>query len=84
MGIKGDDGKIKIGKATVNKEDLMYDLTHNASKLASFNLTNQEHELALKQLKKRECLQVIFVIFIYVVNTLKWVLKVQTKVQKTT
>ena len=31
----------------------MYDLTHSASKPASFNLTNKEHELALKQLKKK-------------------------------
>ena len=36
-------GSVKIGCVIVNKQDLLYDLSHNASKASSFNLTAQEH-----------------------------------------
>ena len=37
-------GGVKIGRVKVNKQDLLYDLSHNASKASSFNLTAQEHQ----------------------------------------
>ena len=37
---------------TVNKKDLIYDLTHLAVKPSSFNLNTNQHEAVLNKLKK--------------------------------
>ena len=46
------NGVIKIGSTRVNEEDLLYDLTHNASKQHSFNLSEEKQNQVLKELKK--------------------------------
>ena len=49
-----NNGKVKIGSVTVNKKDLIYDLTHLAVKPSSFNLNTNQHEAVLDELKKRD------------------------------
>ena len=46
------NGKIKIGNVSVNKKDLLYDLTHQAVKPSSFNLTAEQQRNVLMELKK--------------------------------
>ena len=50
--LKEKNGKIKIGKTSVNKQDLLYDLSHMAEKPSSFNLRSETHKSVLKELKK--------------------------------
>ena len=50
--LKEKNGKIKIRKTSVNKQDLLYDLSHMAEKPSSFNLRSKTHESVLKELKK--------------------------------
>ena len=45
-------GKIKIGNVSVNEKDLIYDLTHQAVKDTSFNLSSEQRLDVLKELKK--------------------------------
>ena len=45
-------GRMKIGNVSVNKKDLLYDLTHQAVKDSSFNLSSEERVNVLKELKK--------------------------------
>ena len=49
---KEKNGKIKIGRTSVNKEDLLYDISHMAEKPSSFNLRSEAHETVLKELRK--------------------------------
>ena len=49
---KEQGGRIKIGRAVVNKQDLIHDLTHMAAKPGSFNLSSSSHKIVLKGLKK--------------------------------
>ena len=62
---KTGNGRIKIGGVSVNKKDLLHDLTHQVSKPSSFNLTPEEHTNVLIELKKLVCLQVLFIILSY-------------------
>ena len=45
-------GKIKIGNVSVNKKDLLYDLTHQAVKPSSFNLSVEQCVNVLRELKR--------------------------------
>ena len=45
-------GKIKIGNVSVYKKDLLYDLTHQAVKPSSFNLSVEQHVNLLRELKR--------------------------------
>ena len=45
-------GKIKIGNVSVNEKDLVFDLTHQAVKQTSFNLSSEQRLDVLKELKK--------------------------------
>ena len=49
---KEKNGRIKIGRTTINKEDLIYDISHMAEKPTSFNLRSDVHEKVLEELKK--------------------------------
>ena len=45
-------GNIRIGSVSVNKKDLIYDLTHQAVKDSSFNLSSDERYDVLRELKR--------------------------------
>ena len=47
------NGKIRIGTTWVNKDDLLYDISHMAEKPSSFNLQKTTHEKIFKDLKKK-------------------------------
>ena len=49
---ESSSGNIKIGNISVNKKDLIYDLTHQAVKDTSFNLSSEQRVDVLKELKK--------------------------------
>ena len=49
---ESSSGNIKIGNVSVNKKDLMYDLTHQAVKDSSFNLSSEQRVNVLRELKK--------------------------------
>ena len=49
---ESSSGNIKIGNVSVNKKDLMYDLTHQAVKDTSFNLSVEQRVTVLRELKK--------------------------------
>ena len=49
---KEKNGRIKIGRTIINKEDLIYDVSHMAEKPTSFNLRSDVHEKVLEELKK--------------------------------
>ena len=49
---ESSSGNIKIGNISVNKKDLLYDLTHQAVKDTSFNLSSEQRFDVLKELKK--------------------------------
>ena len=45
--------KIRIGTTWVNKDDLLYDISHMAEKPSSFNLQKTTHEKIFRDLKKK-------------------------------
>ena len=49
---ESSSGTIKIGGVSVNKKDLIYDLTHQAVKDSSFNLSSEQRVDVLRELKK--------------------------------
>ena len=49
---ESSSGNIKIGSVSVNKKDLLYDLTHQAVKDTSFNLSVEQRVTVLRELKK--------------------------------
>ena len=47
------NNKIRIGTTWVNKDDLLYDISHMAEKPSSFNLQKTTHEKIFKDFKKK-------------------------------
>ena len=47
------NGRIRIGTTWVNKDDLLYDISHMAEKPSSFNLQKTTHEKIFRDLKKK-------------------------------
>ena len=45
--------RIKIGSTWVNKDDLLYDISHMAEKPSSFNLQKSTHERIFRDFKKK-------------------------------